>query len=172
MYDGSGAALRCRHCPVARYDTDYGRAEMTPSQGNSWAVIYSPRGLDCVSNDTGWQHQCQFVVLRNNSTSCDFTHPITGATSSAQNALDWHLSDSRLTSAVDARQGTLQASNCKTITVYGGERAPIDYAPRTTQQITATSALLLAVAATACLFVGVRRLLGMLHSAIRARVSI
>lgn len=169
MHDGSGAALRCSHRALACHDTYYGRAEMTPSQGNSWAVIYSPRGLDCVSNDTGWQHQCQFVVLRNNSTSCDFTHPITGATSSAQNALDWHLSDSRLTSAFDARFGTLQASNCKTITVQGGERAPIDYAPRTTQQLTDFTALLLAVAATACLFVGVRRLLAMLHSAIRAR---
>lgn len=169
MHDGAGAALWCSHRAVARHDTDGGRTEMTPSQGNSWAVVYSPRGLDCVSLDTGWQHQCQFVVLRNNSHSCDFTHPITGATSSAQNALDWHLSDSRLTSTFDPRQGTLQASNCRTITVSGGERAPIDYAPRTTQQIADVSALLLAVAATACLFIGVRRLLAMLHSAIRTR---
>lgn len=169
MHDGACAAVRCCLRAVARHDADCGRAEMTPSQGNSWAVVYSPRGLDCVSNDTGWQHQCQFVVLRNNSTSCDFTHPITGATASAQNALDWHLSDSRLTATFDARFGTLQASNCRTITVSGGERAPIDYAPRTTQQLTDFTVLLLAVAATACLFVGVRRLLGMLHSAIRAR---
>lgn len=169
MHDGTSAALRGGYNALARRHINYGRAEMTPSQGNSWAVVYSPRGLDCVSLDTGWQHQCQFVILRNNSHSCDFTHPITGATSSAQNALDWHLSDSRLTSTFDPRQGTLQASNCRTITVSGGERAPIDYAPRTTQQAADYTAIALAVCATICLFIGVRRLLSMLHSAIRAR---
>lgn len=143
---------------------------MTPSQGNSWAVYYVPRGVDCASLDTNYPHSCQFVILHNPNTSCIFNYAAKGATETSQNALDWHLSDSRLTQGFDGRyMGTLQASNCKTVTISGVERQPIDYAPRTTQQIADVSALFLAVAVSMALFVGVRRLLGMLHSAIRAR---
>lgn len=171
MHDGTGSALRRGYRAVARDDACYGRVAMTPSQGSSWAVYYVPRGVDCASLDTNYQHSCQFVILRNyGSTSCDFTYAIKGASASSQNALDWHLSDSRLTANFDARWGgDLQASNCKTVTISGAERQPIDYAPRTTQQIADVSALFLAIAVSMALFVGVRRLLGMLHSAIRAR---
>ena len=144
---------------------------MTDSQGSSWAVYYVPRGVDCVSLESHDFYSCHYVILRNyGSTSCDFTNAIKGASTSAQNALDWHLSDSRLTTNFDARWGgELQASNCRVVTISGAERQPIDYVPRTTQQIADVSALFLAVAVSMALFVGVRRLLGMLHSAIRAR---
>lgn len=170
MHDGTSPALRRGYRAVARDDAYNGRVAMTPSQGNSWAVYYVPRGVDCASLDTNYQHFCQFVTLYNSDTSCDFTNAVKGASDNSQNALEWHLSDSRLTTNFDARfMGKIQASNCKTVTISGVERQPVDYAPRTTQQIADVSALFLAVAVSMALFVGVRRLLGMLHSAIRAR---
>jgi len=154
------------------------------SQGNTYVVIYDRDGFACTTLDTGWNHTCHYKLWTMDNQSCtyDEAHTTMLATDNVQNALEYHIQDSRysisyrsqgVTRAPDWRppntKGVTIASNCKTYSINGQTLVPVNYEPRQSQQIADYAAFGIAFAATVCLFVGVRRLLSMLHSAVLAR---
>lgn len=145
---------------------------MVVSQGNTYLIIYDRDGFACTTLDTGWQHTCHYKVwtMDNHACTYDPAHTQMLATDNVQNALEYHLQDSSYwTGNTSNTKGVPLASNCSTYKVGSQTLQPVNYEPRESQQIADYAACGLAFAATVCLFVGVRRLLGMLHSAILAR---
>lgn len=143
---------------------------MVTSQGNTYVVIYDRDGFACTTLDTGWQHTCHYKVWTMDNQSCTYdpAHTTMLATDNAQNALEYHLQDSHYWNTPQTKGVTI-ASNCKTYSVNGQTLVPVNYEPRESQQIADYAAFGIAFAAMVCLFVGVRRLLSMLHSAVIAR---
>lgn len=145
---------------------------MVVSQGNTYVVIYDRDGFACTTRDTAWQHTCHYKVWTMDNQSCTFdaAHTTFMATDNVQNALDYHIQDSFYGFTIPpSTKGVLLASNCKAYSVGNQTLVPVNYEPRESQQIADYAAFGIAFAATVCLFVGVRRLLSMLHSAILAR---
>ena len=145
---------------------------MVVSQGNTYVVIYDRDGFACSTLDTGWQHTCHYKVWTMDNQSCTYdpAHIKMLATDNADNALEYHLQDSFYGITINPNtKGVTIASNCRSYIAGRQTLVPVNYEPRESQQIADYAALGIAFAATVCLFVGVRRLLSMLHSAIIAR---
>ena len=145
---------------------------MVTSQGNTYIVIYDRQGFGCTTLDTGWQHTCHYKVWTMDNHACEYdaAHTTVLATDNIQNALEFHLQDSYygITFPPDTK-GVPLASNCRAYKVGSQTLVPANYEPRESQQLADYAACGFAFAATLCLFVGVRRLLSMLHSAVLAR---
>lgn len=145
---------------------------MVVSQGNTYVVIYDRDGFSCSTLDTGWQHVCHYKLWTMDNHACEYdpAHTTLLATDNVDNALTYHIQDSYYgVTNPPSTKGVTLASNCQTYSVGSQTLQPVNYEPRETQQIADYACCGVALAATICLFVGVRRLLSMLHSAIIAR---
>ena len=145
---------------------------MVTSQGNTYVVIYDRQGFACTTLDTGWQHTCHYKVWTMDNHACEYDpqHTTLLATDNVQNAVEYHLQDSWYGFSIPPdTKGVTLASNCKAYSVGNQTLVPVNYEPRESQQLADYAVLGFAFAATVCMCVGVRRLLGMLHSAILAR---
>lgn len=145
---------------------------MVTSQGNTYIIIYDKAGFPCTNAENGWQHTCHYKVWTADSQSCTYDplHTKMQATDNLHDAIEYRFADSYYGATYNPdTKGVPIASNCKSYIAGSKTLVPVNYEPRQSQQIADYAACGIAFAATVCLFIGVRRLLSMLHSAVLAR---